>query len=172
MVKFIWFIRALFLKLFYGHIGKKCYLGPALFVKKRKRIFIGDNVRIFPNMRAEVHGTGEICFLGDNSIGQNLHIVSASSLIIGLGTTISSNVFISNVDHEFQKGKSALKGNLLVKETKIGNYCFLGTGSVILPGTILGDNVVVGANSTVKGIYPDNCIIAGSPAKIIREVHN
>lgn len=39
--------------------------------------------------------------------------------------------------------------------------------SVILPGVILGDHVVVGANSTVtSGTYPSNCVLCGSPAKI------
>ena len=41
--------------------------------------------------------------------------------------------------------------------------------SVILPGSHIGNPCVVGANSTVTGIFPDNCVIAGSPARIIRK---
>ena len=40
--------------------------------------------------------------------------------------------------------------------------------SIILKGTVLGKNVVVGAGSVVHGIFPDNCIIAGNPAKVIK----
>ena len=50
----------------------------------------------------------------------------------------------------------------------IGDGSWLGTGVVILPGTELGRNVVVGAGAVVRGIFPDHCVIAGVPAKIVR----
>lgn len=40
--------------------------------------------------------------------------------------------------------------------------------SVILGGTNIGKNSVIAANSVVRGHYPDNCVIAGSPAKIVK----
>jgi acetyltransferase-like isoleucine patch superfamily enzyme len=39
---------------------------------------------------------------------------------------------------------------------------------VILPGTVLGRNVVVGAGAVVRGTFPDHCVIAGVPARIVR----
>lgn len=172
MQKFFWFIKTkLYYKLRFGKIGKKSYVAKPLFLKNTKKILLGNKVRIFPGMRAEVHLNGSIKFEDDISVGQNLHIISGGNLTIGSGTTISSNVFISNVDHTFSKDTSCLKNELKVKETKIGNCCFIGVGAVILPGTILGNNVIVGANATVKGVFPDNCIIAGTPAKIVKEVY-
>ena len=50
----------------------------------------------------------------------------------------------------------------------IGNDCLIGMNSVILPGTHLGNHCIVGANSTVRGEFPDYCVIAGSPARIIK----
>ncbi|MDN6597458.1 MAG: maltose O-acetyltransferase, partial [Lentilactobacillus parabuchneri] len=55
------------------------------------------------------------------------------------------------------------------KPVTLGNDVWVGGGSVILPGVTLGNNVIVGANSTVTKSFGDNLIIAGSPARVIRE---
>lgn len=49
----------------------------------------------------------------------------------------------------------------------IGNNVFVGYGVTILPGTIIGENVIVGAGSVVKGELKDNSVYAGIPAKYI-----
>lgn len=53
-------------------------------------------------------------------------------------------------------------------QTIIGDNCFIGMNSIILMGSKIGNNVIVGAGSVVSGEFPDNCVIAGNPAKIIR----
>ena len=52
---------------------------------------------------------------------------------------------------------------------EIGDGCFIGANSIILKGTTLGRNCVVGAGSVVTGTFPDNVIIAGNPARIIKQ---
>lgn len=54
------------------------------------------------------------------------------------------------------------------KETVIGDNVFIGVNSIILMGAHIGNNVIVGAGSVVNGYFPDNCVIAGNPAKVIR----
>lgn len=49
----------------------------------------------------------------------------------------------------------------------IGDNVFIGAESVVLPGVTIGSNVIIGANSTVTHDVPDNCVAAGSPARII-----
>lgn len=51
--------------------------------------------------------------------------------------------------------------------TKIGDNCFLGMNSIILPGTTIGNNCIVGAGSVVGGGDPDNVVIAGNPARVV-----
>ena len=58
----------------------------------------------------------------------------------------------------------------LIKEIKIGNDCFIGIRSIILPGTTIGDRTIVGAGAVVKGNIPAGVIVAGNPAKIIGTV--
>jgi acetyltransferase-like isoleucine patch superfamily enzyme len=51
----------------------------------------------------------------------------------------------------------------------IGAGTWLGAGTVILPGASIGQNVVVAAGSVVRGEVPDRCVVAGVPARIVRE---
>ena len=57
----------------------------------------------------------------------------------------------------------------LYKKTTIGKNCFIGARSIILPGVTIGDQVIVGAGSVVTKDVKSNCIVAGNPAKIIKE---
>lgn len=50
----------------------------------------------------------------------------------------------------------------------IGTGSWIGHGAVILPGASLGDHVVVGAGSVVRGTVPDHCVVAGVPAQVVR----
>lgn len=52
----------------------------------------------------------------------------------------------------------------------IGNNVFIGIGAFILMGSTIGNNVIIGANSVVHGCIPDNCVVAGNPAKIICKI--
>lgn len=53
------------------------------------------------------------------------------------------------------------------KKTTIGNNVFIGVNSIILMGTKIGDNCIIGAGSVCAGTYPSNSVIAGNPAKVI-----
>ncbi|MBN2597974.1 MAG: acyltransferase [Marinifilaceae bacterium] len=172
--KIIWMLRALFLKPFFGEFGLLSYLGKPLFLSNVKRIFIGKRVRIYPGARIEVvTKNGKIQLGEDISIGQNIHLISDGNLIIGSKTTISGNVFITNVDHSYQDiGRHIMKQSLIVKDTFIGENCFLGYGVVIQAGTILGEHCVVGSNSVVKGEFPDYSVIVGAPARIVKRYNS
>jgi acetyltransferase-like isoleucine patch superfamily enzyme len=55
---------------------------------------------------------------------------------------------------------------------KIDSGSWIGIGAVILPGTCLGKNCVVGANSVVQGVFPSHAVIAPEKAKMIFRRHN
>ena len=169
-----WFVGTLLTKWMYGHVGKHSYIGPALYIQGPKKLFIGSNVRIYPGIRAELVIENASIRIGNNvSIGQHFHVVSYDrELYIGANTTISANVFVSNVDHDYHElDVHSLDQKMIVKETTIGEYCFIGYGAVILPGTKLGRQCIVGANAVVKGEFPDYCVIAGNPARIIQTMN-
>ena len=166
-----WFLRTQLTRWQYKSIGKRSYVAKPIYIQRRG-IIIGDNVRIYPGMRAELTcQDAEIVFENNVSVGQNFHVVCYKGrLVIGKNTTISGNVFISNVDHSFAElNVHILEQEMLYKETVIGDNCFIGYGTTILPGTILGKQCIIGANSVVKGVFPDYTVVAGNPGEIIKK---
>ena len=168
--KILWIIRGLIYSPFFGKFGFPSYIGSPIFIGNFKRIYIGKKVRIFPGARMEVvSDTASIVFEDDISIGQNLHIISGGNLVIKTKTTISANVLITNIDHAYQEiNQHILQQPHIIKDTLIGENCFIGYGSVIQAGTVLGKQCIVGANAVVRGVFPDYSVIVGSPAKIVK----
>lgn len=168
--KFFWIARALVYKPFFGRFGFPSYIGKPVYIGMPKRIFIGDKVRIFPGARLEVVDKKSSIIIGDDvSIGQNFHITSGGQLTIGSRSTFTENIMVTNIDHEYKEiGVHILHQVHNVKETTIGENCFIGFGAVIQAGTILGKQCVVGANAVVRGHFPDYCVIVGAPARIVK----
>lgn len=167
--KFFWATRAVFYKLFFGGFLLPGYIGKPKFLMNPKRIRIGRRVRIFPGMRAECHGDGRL-IIGDNvSIGQDFHVIASGDLYIGRGCLISANVFVTDTDHTFDNiGVPVFEQPNKTSLTCIGENCFLGIGVRIQAGTKLGKGCIVGANSVVRGDFPDHCMIVGAPARIVK----
>ncbi|NMM65095.1 acyltransferase [Clostridium sp. P21] len=171
IVKYFWAIRAIIYKVRFKRIGNFSYIGKPVYLQGTKRVKIGNKVRIYPGVRIETHGVSGSIVIKDNvSIGQNFHITSSNSeLVIGKDTTILGNAFITNIDHDYKQiGVHILEQDFLTKETKIGENCFIGYGAAIQAGTILGKQCIVGANSVVRGEFPDYCVIVGAPAKVVK----
>lgn len=84
--------------------------------------------------------------------------VNPRGVYIGRDTFITSRVVI--LAHDAARN--------LKTDTIVGNRCFIGIRSIIMPGVRIGNEVVVGAGSVVTKDVPDNCIVAGNPAKNIK----
>ena len=90
-----------------------------------------------------------------------------SQIFLGKGSLIAPNVGIITSNHD----PKMLSVNLPGEDVVIGNGCWIGMNTVILPGVTLGDNTIVGAGSVVtKSFKSGNCLIAGSPAKVIKRL--
>ncbi|KJS49036.1 MAG: hypothetical protein VR66_10780 [Peptococcaceae bacterium BRH_c23] len=95
-----------------------------------------------------------------------------SKIHIGDRTVISSDVRFLTHDYSLSRaveatGRKLQKEIFLVKDIYVGQNCFIGTRSILMPGCNLGDNVIVGAGSVVRGKIPTNSMVLGNPAIII-----
>lgn len=81
-------------------------------------------------------------------------------IFIGDYTQIAPNVGIIAANHDVYDNSEHIPS-----EVRIGQYCWIGMGAVILPGVVLGDFSIVGAGAIVTKSFPEgHCIIAGNPA--------
>ena len=103
---------------------------------------------------------GAECIIGNNvSVNSNNMIACHERIVIGDNVQLSPNVQIYDHDHDFrvEGGLKAMKYK--TSPIEIGNNVWIGANTVILRGTKLGDNCVVGAGSVIKGEYPANSVI-------------
>ena len=85
---------------------------------------------------------------------------------------VGLNSIIVSSDHNYLDIKKPYFDNSeLEKPIAIGNNVWIGAGSIILGGSALGSGSVVAAGTVVKGIFPENSLIAGVPGKLKRTIN-
>lgn len=115
--------------------------------------------------------TGWALRFGDRcSIGRNSFFVSRVGIEVGDDVTMAPNVYVTDHNHRYDDPNLPIKQQWMSEApVSIGPGCWLGTNAVILPGARIGANVVVAAGTVViPGDYPDHCVIAGVPGKVVR----
>ncbi|HFN2465765.1 TPA: chorismate mutase [Enterococcus faecium] len=140
-------LRSQLLKETFGRTGKKTYMEPVINFDYGYNIFVGEN--FYANF--------------------NCTFLDVSTIEIGDNCMFAPNVQLYTATHPLHPVKRN-SGLEYAKPIKIGNNVWLGGGVIVTPGVTLGDNVVVGAGSVVTKSFPDNVVIAGNPARIIKTV--
>ena len=107
---------------------------------------------------------GDGCWFGPYTM-----LDGGGGLNIGNNVTVSTGAMIFTHDtlkHTLSDGKAPFEYEKVV----IGDNCFIGSGAIILKGSIIEDHVLVSANALVHGHFKAYSIVAGSPAKVIGKV--
>ena len=165
--------------------GSKIYPETKVFnfQNKIKNIKVGKGTHIRGELLIFGYG-GSISIGNDCYIGEGSRIWSGDSIIIGNDVLISHNVNIVDADsHEIssveraeryrellKSGHWTDKGNILSKPIIIEDNAWISFGVIILKGVRIGKGSIVGAGSIVTKDVTDWTIVAGNPAKILREI--
>lgn len=184
------FFRGLYFKLFINYkfpamIGASFKVINNSKIKIGKSIWIKDNVTFLAGGKINI---GDGCVFCDRcnvwsgkeglSIGNNCSLGiggyvcgSDGKIVIGNRVIMADNVRLYSWNHKFVKSSNnyALLA-ITHKGITIGDNCWIGSGVIIVDGVVLGTNCVVGAGSVVTKSFPNNSIIVGVPAKIIKKI--
>ena len=115
---------------------------------------------------------GKNIFIGDDFTGNfNLTILDIREVYIGNHVMIGPNTLITTVGHPLSP--KARRGYMAkAAPVRIGNDVWIGGNVTILSGVTIGNNVVVAAGAVVTKDVPDNSLVGGVPARLIREIEN
>lgn len=138
-------------------------LSNYIATNKNKAIrIIGIPIRFFYKLIIEFIMSVEIP--DKLNIGKNFNIYHGIGIVINAKTKIGDNVSIrqnTTLGSKYDGGPCP----------KIGNNVNIGCNVVIIGDIYIGDNVIIGAGSIVTKSFPNNCVIAGNPARIIKELN-
>ena len=138
-------LRALFAKLIGREVDESFGLFPPFYTDCGKNIHLGK--RVFINSGC--------CFQDQGGIE------------IGDDVLIGQQVVIATLNHDLHPDRRA---SMLPKPVKIGNKVWIGAHATILAGVNIGDGAVVAAGAVVTKDVPKNTVVAGVPAKVIKEI--
>ena len=126
----------------------------------------GKDFMILPNFYCDYGFNIEI---GDNFYSNhNLVILDCNKVTFGNNIQIGPNCGFYTAGHPLDK--ELRKKVEFAKPIKVGNDVWFGGNVCVLPGVTIGDNVVVGAGSVVTKDIQSNVVVAGNPAKVIKEL--
>lgn len=135
----------LFSELFGKKVDKSFCVFPPFYTDCGKNITVGKNVFI----------NSCCCFQDQGGIE------------IGDGTLIGHQVVLATLNHDLEPSR---RGDLLPKPIKIGKNVWIGAHATVLSGVTVGDNAVIAAGAVVTKDVPENAVVGGVPAKIIKYI--
>ena len=136
-------LRALFSQLIGAPVDESFGLFPPFYADCGKNIHIGKHV--FINMGCKFQ----------DQVG----------IYIGDGTLIGHNVVLATLNHAKSPND---RGTMIPAPIRIGKHVWIGSNSTILPGVTIGDGAIVAAGAVVSKDVPENAIVGGVPATILR----
>lgn len=138
-------LQVLFSRLTGRSVDETFRFFPPFYTDCGKNIHIGKNV--FINMGCKFQDQGGI-FIGD-------------------GALIGHNVVLATLNHAMAPDN---RGTMIPKAIHIGKNVWIGSNATILPGVTLGDGSIVAAGAVVTKNVPENTVVGGVPARVLRHI--
>ncbi|MER2064542.1 MAG: sugar O-acetyltransferase [Alkalibacterium sp.] len=129
----------------------------------------GEVIKIEPSFRVDY---GYNIHVGENFYANfNCVFLDVCPIRIGNNAMLGPGVSLVTPEHPLE-ADARNSGYEFGRPITIGDNCWIGTNATVVGGVTLGDNVVVAAGAVVNRSFPNNVVIGGVPAKILRSIDN
>ena len=151
-------------------LSNNCRFGGVGKIICQGGVEVLDNAAVMSATKDSVINIGKNVFINRNAI-----VACRKRVVIGQDTVIGPNVVIYDHDHRFDaNGRVKENASSPYKEDDviIGKNVWLGAGSIILRGTVIGDNTIIAAGAVVKGRIPEGVLVRRENNNIIEKLEN
>lgn len=163
-----WYVRML--APLYQHRGKcsKIHRSVRMDTPPYRKFSLGD-YSVVESFSCINNAVGDV-IIGDHTrVG--LHNTVIGPVTIGSHVNLAQGITVTALNHNFaEKGLRIDEQGVSTNQVTIGNDIWIGANAVILPGVTIGDHSVVAAGAVVTKDVPPHTLVAGVPAKIIKEL--
>lgn len=187
------FLRSKLYPRILGRVGRNVAFGANIVLRHPRKIVIGNNVVIDDQCCLDAKGTtnagiviedgvfvgrntilscknGDIVLERDANVGFNVEIFSAARVRVGARTLIAAYTYLVGGDHLYDRTDiPVLHQARTARGIDVGENTWLGAHVVVTDGAAIGRDAIVGAGSVVIGEIPDFHVVAGSPARVVRD---
>jgi acetyltransferase-like isoleucine patch superfamily enzyme len=147
-----------------------CFVGPGvkLEIGREATLKLGRWSWLGHGCKIRVH-EGEVSIGAKTVLGQECTISAFRQVSIGRECIVADRVMLIDFDHGMVEVERPIREQGIYKRpVRIGHNCWIGYGACILRGVSIGDNCVIGTSSVCTHDVPDNAVVGGIPAKLIR----
>jgi acetyltransferase-like isoleucine patch superfamily enzyme len=198
MLLYVLYNRVIMLFRGYVFTGKKVFLGKNCTLLNKSNIHFGKNVTIEKHTTVDGFASQKIILgdgvkigsfslitctshlssfgkglqMGTNSaIGDFAHFGASGGIEIGNDVIMGSYISFHSQNHNFNDSSKLIREQgVTSKGIKIGNNIWVGAKATFLDGCVVGNNCVVASGAVVNDVFPDNVVIGGVPAKILKQI--
>ena len=142
--------------------GVRLEIGRGATLRLGRWAWIGDGSKI------RVH-EGEVSIGAKTVMGQECTISAYQHVEIGRECIVADRVMLIDFDHGVVEVERPIRlQGIYKRDVRVGHNVWIGYGACILRGVAVGDNAIVGTSTVVTRDVPENAVVGGSPARVIR----
>ena len=154
-----------------AEIGRGSVIHNSAEILNYKGIYIGKQAMVYKNVTIYTGISGKF-ILHDYSHVAPYGFFIVDNNKVEIGQDVAIGPFCSFFCHSnaYSEKEKLFRKNYIDGDISIGNNVFIGSHCVFLPGARVGDNIMIAANSVVKGVLENNYMYAGSPAEKVKSL--
>ena len=164
-----WYIRML--APFYQHRGRgsKIYHSVRMDTPPYRQFSLGKR-SVIESYCCINNAVGDVVIGDHTRVG--IHCTVIGPVTIGSHVNLAQGITVTALNHNFKDTALRIdEQGISTKTVVIGDDVWIGANAVILPGVTIGRHVVIAAGAVVTKDVPDNCVVGGVPAKVLKDLH-